>query len=490
MTCYPDLRTFIEALDTLGDVQHVTESVSADLEAAAITRLSTERETPAPLFENVSGAPSGFRLFGAPASLSSVPGKPFARIALALGLPPETTAGELVDHLARARTFTPVPPKVVASEEAPCKQNILVGEAATLDRFPIPRVHQDDGGPYPNTWGIIVAKTPDGSWTNWSIARIMQIDGRHMTGQIQPSQHIGRIWEEWAKLGQPMPFALVQGGDPAIPVVGGMPLPDGVDEAGYIGALHGEPLKVVPCETVDLDVPASAEVVIEGHLSPGRDAVEGPFGEFNGYAASETSQQPVYTIAAITYRDAPIWPVVAEGRPVDECHTVIGAGQSSALLAELRAAGLPISTVWAPLRTAIHWAVVTVPPQWRMVLAKADPAEFARKIADVIDASRSGRKFSHIFILDDDIDPADDRDLLWGLATRVHPTDHREVRHGRIHPLMYCYSEQERHTVRGPLTIVHALQPAPGHGRMAHSSFYEAYPPDVQARATAQINSQ
>jgi UbiD family decarboxylase len=485
MKRYPDLRAFLDALDALGDLKYVTREVSADLEAAAITRLSYERQTPAPLFENVADVTPGFRLFGAPAGLSSIPGKPLARLALALGLPPETTAADLVEHLVRTRDLPPVPPKLVPAEEAPCKQNILLGDEATLDRFPTPMVHEGDGGKYLNTWGIIVAKTPDGRWTNWSIARIMHNDGKHMTGLIVPPQHIGLIWQEWAKLGKPMPYALVQGGDPAIPVVGGMPvLPDGADEAGYIGALYGEPIEVVRCETVDLVVPAGAEIVIEGHLSSAREALEGPFGEFAGYVVDETSQQPLYTVEAITYRDDPIWPIAAEGRPVDECHTVIGAGQSALLLAQLRAAGLPITTVWFTLRTSIHWAVITVPANWREALPGVDSDEFARRIGDVVDASRSGRKASHIFILDDDIDPADDNDLLWALATRIHPVDHREVRMGRVHPAMMCYSEEERHGI-GPVAISHALQPAPGQGRMVQSSFAQAYPAELRANVLA-----
>ena len=152
-----DLRAHLAALDTLGDLKRVRREVSWDLEAAAITRLSYERTAPAPFFENVSGAESGFRLMGAPASLSSAPGKPLARVALSLGLPPDLTAAQLVDTLAATRDLPAVPPRLVSRDEAPCKQNILLGQDATLDRFPVPRVHEQDGGRYLNTWGIIVA---------------------------------------------------------------------------------------------------------------------------------------------------------------------------------------------------------------------------------------------------------------------------------------------------------------------------------------------
>ncbi|MGN5382127.1 UbiD family decarboxylase [Streptomyces lasalocidi] len=485
MTRLSDLREYLDALDALGDLRHIDREVSADLEAAAITRLSYERRSPAPLFENVAGAEPGFRLLGAPAGLSSLPDKPLARVALSVGLPADTTAAELVEHLARTRHATPVPPKRVSREEAPVKQNVLLGDAATLDRFPVPRVHQADGERYTNTWGIIVARTPDGRWTNWSIARIMMLDGRRMTGLVVPPQHIGLIWKEWAKIGKPMPYALVQGGAPAVPFVGGIPLPEGMDEAGYIGALHGEPLPVVRCETNDLDVPAGAEIVIEGHLSVGRDALEGPFGEFAGYASDETSMQPVYSIEAVTYRDDPIWPLVAEGRPMDEYHTVTGVGEAAEMLADLRAVGLPVSTVWLPLRAAAHWSVVTVPADWRDRLPDTDADAFVHRIGEVLAASRAGRVTSNVFVLDDDIDPADDDDLLWALATRVHPVRRAEAWDGRIHPLLGCYTPEEKEARRGPVVVHNALQPAPGSGRLPHSSFAQAYPAEVRRKVLA-----
>ncbi|MGW7648875.1 bagremycin/ferroverdin biosynthesis UbiD family decarboxylase BagN/FevL [Streptomyces bobili] len=479
---FGDLRGYLDALEALGDLTHVRRTVSADLEAAAISRLSCERQSPAPLFENVEGVAPGFRLLGAPAALSAAPGKPLARVALSVGLPASATAADLVEHLAGTRLATPVPPRLVPREDAPCKQNVLLGDEATLDRFPVPRVHEFDGGPYANTWGIIVARTPDGRWTNWSIARIMLIDGKHMTGLVIPAQHIGMIWQEWAERGEPMPYALVQGGDPAIPFVGGVPLPPGVDEAGYIGALHAEPVDVVRCETVDLEVPAGAEIVIEGHLSVGRDAREGPFGEFAGYASTETSMQPVYTVEAITHRDDPIWPLVAEGRPVDEFHTVTGVGQAAEVLAELRAAGLPVTTAWSPLRAASHWMVVTVPQDWRERLPGVDSAELTHRIGEVLSESHSGRATAATFVLDDDIDPADDTDLLWALATRIHPLDRAEPWYGFVHPLLNCYTHEERAAQSGPIVFHDGLLPAPDGSHLPHSSFAQAYPEPIRRR--------
>src|ERR1700739_3084437 len=385
-----DLRDYLSALESLGDVEHIDRPVSAELEAAAVPRRSTEQGRPAPLFDNIEGAKPGFRLLGAPGALSSDPRHPLARVALSLGLSHDVSAQELVEHLAAVHKKAPIAPKLVSADSAPCKQNILLGDDATLDRFPVPQIHPDDGGRYPNTWGIIVAQTPDGRWTNWSISRIMMIGDRHMTGLFLPQQHIGMIWAEWEKIGKPMPFAVVQGGDPGVPMVGGMPIPEGVDEGTYLGTLYGEPVEVVKCETNDLQVPASAEVGLEGHVSITRDATEGPYAEFHGYALPETSPEPEYTIGAITYPDSPIWPVTSTGRPPDDSQIAPAVGVSAEVVALLRNAGLPITTAWLMGATACHWMIITVPSNWCDVLPETSTTEFAHRVGEVMSTSRVG----------------------------------------------------------------------------------------------------
>src|SRR5258708_29520994 len=139
-----DLRDYLRVLESLEDVEHIDRPVSAVLEAAAITRRSTEQGRPAPLFDNVQEAMPGFRLLGAPGALSSDPRYPLARVALSLGLSHDATAQELVEHLVAVHEKTPIPPKLVSADLAPCKQNVLLGADATLARFPIPLLHEDD----------------------------------------------------------------------------------------------------------------------------------------------------------------------------------------------------------------------------------------------------------------------------------------------------------------------------------------------------------
>jgi UbiD family decarboxylase len=480
-----DLREYLQVLESLGDVEHIDRPVSAVLEAAAITRWSTEQRRPAPLFDNIERAQPGFRMVGAAGALCSGQNHPLARVALSLGLSHDVTAQELVEHLVEAHGKAPIPPKLISADSAPCKQNILRGADATLDRFPVPLVHEDDGGRYVNTWGIIVAKTPDGRWTNWSISRIMMIDNRHMTGLFLPQQHIGMIWAEWEKIGEPMPFAVVQGGDPGVPMIGGMPIPAEMDEGTFLGTLYSEPVEVVKCETVDLEVPATAEIVIEGHVSITRDATEGPYAEFHGYALPETSPEPVYTIEAITYRDNPIWPVTSTGRPPDDSQIAPALGVSAEVTALLRNAGLPITTSWLLVDTACHWMIITVPRHWRDVMPGTSTTEFVHRIGELMSINRVGHMCPMSYVLDDDIDPSNTSDVLWALGTRIHPNLRQEHWPVPILPWYQCYTADERHSGRGPIVLHDGLLPPVGDGRARPATFDTLYPPEIRERVLA-----
>ncbi|MFC5720952.1 UbiD family decarboxylase [Streptomyces gamaensis] len=472
-----DLRAYIDALKDLGDLTEITEPVDEVLELGALVRRTTETCGPARLFTSVQGAAPGFRALGAPAALSSLPGKRMARVALGLGLPATATLREIVEVITDGLDKTPIAPQLI--DDAPVFQNTLDGERATLDRFPTPLLHQDDGGRYVNTYGTLIVRTPDGSLTNWSIARIMQIDGRHMSGIVGPQQHLGMIWHEWAKLGKPMPFALVQGPEPAVSVISGTPLPTGVPEGPYLGGYFGEPIEVVRCRTSDLEVPASAEILIEGHVSPHRDFDEGPMGEFPGYMPRGTTRQPTYTIEAISHRDDPIWPVVAEGYPTDEYHSVTGTGNAVSALAGLRKAGLPVATALMPFEAANHVLVVTALADWRARMPGVSSIEFARRVGRVLDTVHGRTKIPKTYLLDDDFDPSDPSQLLWALATRVHPADRRVIREGRILNLLTCFTAEETANGHGALAIHDALRPEDPEGLC---TFASAYPEHIRRR--------
>lgn len=272
------LREFVDVLSSIGEVQPINVEVDWNLEIGAVTRRSYELRAPAPLFNRVKGIEPGLRVLGAPGGLSANARYKYARIATALGFPPEAPARDLVEALAAAVARPGMPPKILST--GPCKENVMRGDEVDLLRFPTPLIHGTDGGRYIQTFGMNIVRTPDGKWTNWSINRMMLLDRNKLTCLIPPNQHFGIIHAQWKATGQPTPIVVALGVEPGLPYVGGMSVPEGVDESHVLGAHFGEPLEMVKAETVDLPVPATAEIVIEGHVSHTELDHEGPMGEY------------------------------------------------------------------------------------------------------------------------------------------------------------------------------------------------------------------
>ena len=483
---FTSLRDFLGALRDLGDLREVNFEVDTELEIGAIIRHVHEAYGPAPLFTNIRGH-GGYRVLGAPLSYSSLPKARMARVALALGLDPLTKPSEIIEKLSRAITKPPVPAVVVA--RGACQQNVLIGDEADLMRFPTPLIHVGDGGRYFNTLGFWVVCTPDREWTNWSIARAMIVDSKRMTGVIAPYQHIGIIYKLWRELGKPMPFALVQGAEPAAIFVGGMPLPERVDESGYLGGLFGEPLELVRCKTVDLEVPATAEIVVEGHVSIDETAQEGPMGEYHGYLRDETYHFPVYHVTAVTHRDNPILPVSAAGKPVEEDHTAAGVPFAAVCLQRLREEGLPVTSAYSVPEAAEHMLAVSVPANWsqRTHLSAND---LSRRIATIAKTLHGGSRVTRVAVYDDDIDLSDLRDLIWAWNSRCHPvTGHFVMEDLPANPIEPMYSAAHLsfdggRTPLGPIDVLNCLLD-PKATDLHIASFDSNYPKEIKERVLA-----
>jgi 4-hydroxy-3-polyprenylbenzoate decarboxylase len=311
---------------------------------------------------------------------------------------------------------------------------------------------------YLNTWGTVVARTPDGAWTNWAISRIMVTGKDTMAGLVLPQQHLGIIHARWKALGRPMPFALALGTEPAVPFVSGMPLDEGVDEAAFLGGYLGEPVDVVACETVDLEVPATSEIVIEGTVAVDETAPEGPMGEYSGYLSPGGPRpHPVFRVSAMTYRDEPILPVVAAGEPIEENHTCWGLTVSARILWELRTQGFPVTMCFSPFQSAAHWLVVTVDHSYR---GRQGAAEFARALGAAVFRSRAGSFIPKVILLEDDVDATDLDEVVWAFATRCHPArDHHLFPAEPVLPLVAFLEPEERKQARGTKVVCSCLPP-------------------------------
>lgn len=454
-----DLRQYIEALRSLGEIQEIDVPVSLDLELGAIARRCYENGAPAPLFKAFSDHPSGFRILAAPAGTSRQPGLHLARVALSLGLPPSSSGLEIAEAIAASLDLPPVPPVVV--DRAPCFENVTTGDDVDLTRLPVPLLHHGDGGRYLNTWGCIVARTPDGSWTNWSIARMMLVDSRRMTGIVAAEQHVGVVARAWADIGKPMPFALALGVEPAVPFICGMPLPAHVNEGNRLGAFLGRAIETVRCRTVDLEAPASAEILIEGYLHLDEKVAEGPMGEFAGYVPVEPSmRRPVYRVTAMSHRNDAILPVVVAGEPVEENHTAWGIPSSAQILHDLRASGLCVTASWIPLEAALHWLVVTVPRDWRRRTGIEDSAALCQRIGKEVFTTKAGAVIPKIIVLNDDVDPTNTKEVVWAFATRCHPLmGHATFEHIPAAPLLAYLRTREKMASATGKVVYNCLPP-------------------------------
>jgi UbiD family decarboxylase len=477
---FRSLREYIDALRQIGELVDVEREVDWNLEIGAITRRVYELGMPAPLFTNIKGIAPGFRVLGAPAATSSAPGRYLSRVALSLGLPATASGREIIEALVEAHDVEGIPPRVVAS--GPCKEHIDLGEAVDLLKFPTPVLHEGDGGRYIGTYGTIVARTPDGTWTNWANARVMLLDSKRMTGIVSPFQHLGMIHQMWKDLGKDMPFALCLGVDPAISFVSGMPLPKFVNESNYLGGYLGEAIDVVACETVNLEAPATSEIVIEGYLSATETTMEGPMGEYAGYLwPGEGEMRPVYHVTAVTYRHDPILPIVVAGEPVEEDHTVQGIPSAAETLVILRKAGIPATMAWVTLEAANHWLVVTLPSTWKQQTGLNRSALF-QKIGDIVFQSKFGMVIPKVIVLNDDIDASNTREVVWGFATRVRPISGEHFfNHEATAPLVAFLTAGEKFSFDSTKVVYDGLAPEEWGERLPkRTSFKHNYSQELQ----------
>lgn len=457
-----DLREHITALKEINELQEIDQEVDPNLEVGGIIRHVYDLRAPAPLFNNLKGVKSGFRILGAPTGVSYHPHRKLARLAMSLGYPATTSGLELVKRVAAALDKEPRPPKLLST--GPCKENILLGDAIDLEIFPIPLIHEGDGGRYFNTWGTVVCKTPNGEWTNWAIARAMVVNKNTLATRTGPTKNTTKIRQMWEAVNQPMPFAIFQGGAPLIPFVSALSLPEYTNEVDFAGGFREQAMPLVKCETVDLEVPADAEIVIEGTVSLTETAMEGPMGEFGGNLCSAAKGRvPVYNISAITYRNDPILPVVAAGYPVEDNHTTWGIGLMATIHRQLSQAGFPFSGCFIPFESSVHWLVVSIPRDYIWHEKKGGTYSVPKlidELKDIVFEQKPGQWIPNIIVVADDVDPSDINDVVWSLATRCRPDQHLRFPDRFLgQPLVAFLSDDEKKSMRTSKMVFNCLRP-------------------------------
>ena len=318
---YRNLRDFVDFLESRGELRRISTPVTWDLEITEICDRVTKSGGPALLFENVEGydVPVLINMYGSERrmawalgaeSLEDLGDKVRGLLGLAQG-PPKGVM-EKVRALGQLMKVASVRPKIVRS--APCQEVVLEGDEVDVTKFPILKCWPEDGGRY-ITLPLVITKDPESGVRNVGTYR-MQVFDKRTCGMHWQTQKVGTSHYRVAGE-QSMPrldVAVALGGDPATIWSGTAPLPPNVDEMMAAGFIRGEAVEMVRAKTVDLEVPAQAEIILEGYVTPGDERTEGPFGDHTGYY-SLADTFPVFHITCITHRREPIYPTTIVGRP-------------------------------------------------------------------------------------------------------------------------------------------------------------------------------
>ena len=392
---FDDPRDFLEYLEERNDLLRISEEVDPKYEIGAYIRKTSDQEGPALLFENVKGHDT------------SVVGGIFAcrrRLLMTLEVDSENVY-EQFDH----GVGHPIPPRLV--ETGPCKDVILKGDEVDLTRLPIPTYAEGDGGPF-ITHGIQISKDPEDGSKNASIYR-MQLRGKRELS-VYPSgyQDLFRQFAKAEAKDEPLEIAVAMGCDPVVMLATQVTAAYGEDELGIAGGLRGRPVDVVKCETVDLEAPATSEIVIEGRILPHRREHEGPFGEYSGYYGP-ASMQPVVEVTAVTHRRNPIFHAGLTGRPMTENHFLKELPSEAALHRYLKPSFPGLKSVHATGAGCCAFII--------FISVQQTFLGEGRKV--LMAAIGSEKPLKYVVVCDEDIDVFDHSQILWAIATRARPAE-------------------------------------------------------------------
>jgi UbiD family decarboxylase len=402
---YKDLREFIAKLEKEGELHRIKAEVDWNLELGAIMRRVSQERGPALLFEKVKD--TKLQVFSG-AFLD------YKKYAVAVESYPDMKS--LIEKVLRAIN-NPIPP-ILTDSHVPCKENIDTGEKINLERFPAPKWHHLDGGRYIGTLGVVITRDPETGIRNMGVYR-EQMLGKNKVG-ILATQHIGTHLQKYRARNKPMPVATAIGVPPAVLAAACVQVAYGEDELGIAGAIAGEPIPMVKCETIDLEVPATSEIVFEGEIPPDPNLweEEGPFAEYPGHVSGEKPiKRPVVFLNAVTYRDNPIYQGTSPGVPPNEDTFIREIGCSAGILSGLLKLGIPgVKEVYEiEMGCAAFICVVSMERQYYL--------GNARQVIDAVFTINRTTKWA--IVVDDDIDIYDWGQVTWALATRVQP--HRDI---------------------------------------------------------------
>ncbi|MDO6748085.1 4-hydroxy-3-polyprenylbenzoate decarboxylase [Gilvimarinus sp. 1_MG-2023] len=418
---YSDLRDFIQQLEARGQLKRISAEIDPNLEMTEICDRTLRAGGPALLFENPKGydIPVLGNLFGTP-----------ERVALGMGEESVTELREIGKLLAFLKE--PEPPKGLKDawqklpifkqvlnmapkvlKKAPCQEVVLEGDAVDLDRLPIQTCWPGDAAPL-ITWPLVITRGPHKERQNLGIYRMQKIGKNRLIMRWLSHRGGALDFREWQQTnpGQPFPVAVALGADPATILGAVTPVPDTLSEYAFAGLLRGDKTEVVKAGDNELQVPASAEFILEGHIAPDDMAPEGPYGDHTGYY-NEVDNFPVFTVTRITHRRDPIYHSTYTGRPPDE-PAVLGLALNEVFIPLLQKQFPEIVDFYLPPEgCSYRMAVVTMKKQY--------PGHAKRVMMGVWSFLRQFMYTKFVIVTDDDVNARDWQDVIWAITTRMDP---------------------------------------------------------------------
>ncbi len=418
---YVDLRDFMHQLEAQGELKRIRTEVDPCLEVTEICDRTLRAGGPALLFERPMGSaiPLLGNLFGTPRRVALGMGEESVTALRGVGellatlKEPEPPRGmrDAWEKLGVFRKALDMAPKAIKG--APCQEVVLEGTDVDLGQLPIQTCWPGDAGPL-ITWGLVITRGPNKPRQNLGIYR-MQVLGRNRVIMRWLAHRGGALdFRDWTRAhpGKPFPISVALGADPATILGAVTPVPDSLSEYGFAGLLRGSRTEVTASIGNDLQVPARAEIVLEGHIHPDDTALEGPFGDHTGYY-NEVDRFPVFTLDRITHRRDPIYHSTYTGRPPDE-PAILGVALNEVFVPILQKQFPEIADFYLPPEgCSYRLAVVSLKKQY--------PGHAKRIMLGVWSFLRQFMYTKFVIVVDDDINTRDWKDVIWAMTTRMDP---------------------------------------------------------------------
>ncbi|NQZ33615.1 MAG: 4-hydroxy-3-polyprenylbenzoate decarboxylase [Oceanospirillaceae bacterium] len=419
---YKDLRDFMAMLEARGELVRIKQEIDPYLEMTEISDRTLKAKGPALLFENPKGYdyPVLTNLFGTPERVALGMGqdnvgalREVGKVLAALKEPePPKGMRDAWDKLPIYKQVLNMAPKLV--KKAACQEFVITGDDVDLTKLPIQTCWPGDAGPLV-TWPLVITRGPHKERQNLGIYR-QQLIGKNKLIMRWLSHRGGALdFREWQQLnpGKPYPVAVALGADPATILGAVTPVPDTLSEYAFAGLLRGAKTEVVNALSSDLQVPASAEFILEGFIYPDEMADEGPFGDHTGYY-NEVDKFPVFTVETITHRENPIYHSTYTGRPPDE-PAILGVALNEVFVPILQKQFPEIVDFYLPPEgCSYRMAIVTIKKQY--------PGHAKRIMLGVWSYLRQFMYTKFVIVCDDDINARDWEDVIWAITTRMDPT--------------------------------------------------------------------